>query len=121
MGETRSTEPEATVNAIRRAVLSLGVATALLAATNPAAGAGPVEVRISQHRFAPGTVVVQSGATVRWVNDDDDPHTVTSDTGAFASPGLDTREEFTFTFRAPGTYTYYCALHPMMKGTVVVR
>lgn len=108
------------MNAIRRAVLSLGVASALLAA--PAASAdGPAEVRIAQHRYAPETVVVERGATVRWVNFDDDPHTVTADEGAFASAGLDTREEYTFTFREPGTYAYHCALHPMMKATVVVR
>lgn len=109
------------MNAIRRTVLSLGVATALLAALTSAAGAGPTEVRISQHRYAPATVVVESGATVRWVNDDGDVHTVTSDAGAFASPGIDTHEEYAFAFQAPGTYTYHCALHPMMKGTVVVR
>jgi plastocyanin len=101
-----------------------GAVAALLAvASTPYIAAAPAaaEVRIAEHRFAPDTVTVQRGTTVRWVNDDDDPHTVTSDKEAFASPGMDKREAWTFTFAAPGTYTYHCALHPTMTGTVVVR
>jgi plastocyanin len=86
-----------------------------------AAPAAATEVRIAEHRYAPETITVQRGATVRWVNDDDDPHTVTSDKDAFASPGMDKRDAWTFTFAAPGTYPYHCALHPTMTGTVVVR
>jgi plastocyanin len=58
---------------------------------------------------------------VRWVNDDEDAHTVASATGAFASPGLDRGEAFAHTFTVPGTYAYFCALHPGMTGTITVR
>ena len=103
-----------------RAGLLLGAA--LLLATGRAGGVDPAaEVRISQYRFAPRELTVPRGAVVRWVNDDDEPHTVTSDGGAFASSGLDTHEQFTFTFDAAGTYPYHCALHPTMTGRVVVR
>ncbi len=102
-----------------RALLLCG---GLLLGTVRAAGGEPAhEIRISQHRFAPAEVAVPRGTTVHWVNDDDDAHTVTSDGGAFASAGLDTHEEFTFTFGAAGTFPYHCALHPMMTGRVVVR
>ncbi len=96
-------------------------AALLLGAVRADAGDPVREVRIAQHRFAPGDVTVARGTTVRWVNDDDDPHTVTADGGAFASAGLDTHEEFAFTFGAPGTFAYHCALHPMMTGRIVVR
>jgi plastocyanin len=114
--------------AIHRALLPLAAAAALVACSAPAAlaaasapGAEPAGVRITQYRFEPPTLEIARGATVRWVNDDDDPHTVTADAGAFGSAGIDTHEEFVFTFPAAGTYAYHCALHPMMQGTVVVR
>lgn len=107
------------MNAVRGAI-----AAALALASVPhlaAPRASAAEVRIAEHRYAPETITVPRGATVRWVNEDDDPHTVTSDGDAFASPGLDRREAWTFTFAAAGTYAYHCALHPTMTGTVVVR
>jgi plastocyanin len=103
-----------------RAGLLLGAG--LLLATGRAGGVDPAaEVHISQFRFAPRELTVPRGAAVRWVNDDDEPHTVTSDGGAFASSGLDTHEQFTFTFDAAGAYPYHCALHPTMTGRVVVK
>jgi plastocyanin len=105
-----------------RLVLPLAAAAALLhARAAPAEDARPTEIRIAQHRYQPRTITVSPGTTLRWVNEDEDPHTVTADAGAFASRGIDTHEAFTFTFGAPGTYPYHCALHPRMTGEVVVR
>jgi plastocyanin len=106
------------VSPIRGAVVAL---LAFASVPHLAAAPAVTEVRIAEHRYAPEAVTVPRGTTVRWVNDDDDPHTVTSDQDAFASPGMDKREAWTFTFSAPGTYAYHCALHPTMTGTVVVR
>src|SRR5947199_1092324 len=78
------------------------------------------EVKIDNFVFGPETITVPVGATVTWTNKDDIPHTVTA-TGVFASPGLDYDETFSHTFTKPGSYTYSCALHPRMTGTVVVR
>jgi plastocyanin len=61
------------------------------------------------------------GATVTWVNHDDDAHTVVSTTALFRSPGLDTDDSYSYRFTAPGTYQYFCTLHPLMVGTVIVR
>ncbi len=109
----------------RRSTLAAGAAllcAGLLLASARAAGGERVRVvHISRHRFVPGEVEVARGTTVRWVNDDDDPHTVTADGGAFASAGLDTHEEYTFTFGAAGLFSYHCALHPMMTGRIVVE
>jgi len=58
---------------------------------------------------------------VTWVNHDEEPHTVTSGAGAFSSAGLVHDETFVQTFTKPGTYQYSCAIHPYMKGTLVVK
>jgi plastocyanin/predicted MPP superfamily phosphohydrolase len=79
------------------------------------------QVKIDNFRFTPGTLTVPVGATVTWSNHDDVPHTVVSTKKRFASRALDTDEEFSYLFTAPGTYPYYCSVHPMMTGTVVVR
>jgi plastocyanin len=105
----------------RHALLGALAAGALLAGGPPVHAGDAVEVRISQHQFRPRVIAVSPGTTIRWVNDDDDPHTVTADAGPFASRGIDTHEEFSAKLAAPGTYAYHCALHPMMTGTVVVR
>ena len=52
---------------------------------------------------------------------DDIPHTVTDADQAFKSKALDTDDSFSFTFTAPGTYDYFCSLHPHMTGTIVVE
>ena len=43
------------------------------------------------------------------------------DPAAFDSGAVDTDETFSFTFTKPGTYGYYCKVHPHMKGTIVVQ
>ncbi len=105
-----------------RLLLPIAAAAALLHARPALAeGAPPAEIRIAQHRYQPRVATVSPGTTLRWVNEDEDAHTVTADGGAFASRGLDTHEVFTFTFSTPGTYRYHCALHPGMTARVVVR
>jgi plastocyanin len=93
------------------------------AATLPAASAraSETEVKIDNFAFAPQRIVVQAGTTVTWINADDAPHTVASSTKVFKSGALDTEDKFSFTFTTPGTYEYFCSLHPHMTGTVVVE
>ena len=93
------------------------------AATLPAASARApeTEVKIDNFAFAPQRIVVQAGTTVTWINADDAPHTVASSTKVFKSGALDTEDKFSFTFATPGTYEYFCSLHPHMTGTVVVE
>ena len=84
--------------------------------------ATPVEVKIDNFSFSPGIITVPAGTTVRWTNRDDIPHTVVSDDKTtFKSKPLDTDEQFTFTFSKPGTYSYFCSIHPKMTGKVVVQ
>jgi len=93
-------------------------------AVTPAAATGSAtasRLEIKQFRFSRPALTVPVGATVTWVNQDDDAHTVTSDDGRFTSPGLDRGEQFAHQFTAPGTYAYHCALHPKMTAKIVVK
>jgi amicyanin len=93
---------------------------AAVVAASPAQSA-TVEVKIDNFTFNPQQITVKAGDTVTWVNHDDIPHTVTSKTMAFRSKAMDTDDKFSFTFATPGTYAYFCALHPMMTGSIVVE
>jgi amicyanin len=78
-------------------------------------------VKIDNFSFTPKSLSVKAGGTVTWVNHDDIPHNIVSTEKKFSSPVLDTDQNFSFTFRDPGSYPYYCKIHPMMTGTVVVE
>lgn len=79
-------------------------------------------VTIDNFVFTPKSVTVAAGTRVVFINHDDIPHTVVG-AGAtkFKSPPLDTDDKFSVTLDKPGTYTYFCSLHPMMTGTIVVQ
>jgi plastocyanin len=98
-------------------------AMAMLALASLAADSktSPNMVKIDNFSFTPQTMTVRTGTTVTWVNKDDVPHTVTSTDKKFKSRALDTDERFSFTFSAPGTYNYFCSVHPHMTGKIVVQ
>jgi len=85
------------------------------------AAANEVEVKIDNFSFGPQSLSVSPGTKVTWKNRDDIPHTVVSTEGVFKSRVLDTDETFSFTFDKPGTYPYFCSVHPKMTGQVVVK
>jgi plastocyanin len=85
------------------------------------AGGADMEVKIDNFTFAPTRITAKVGTTITWVNEDDIPHTIASATKAFKSKALDTDDKFAFTFTTPGTYDYFCSLHPHMTGTVVIE
>jgi plastocyanin len=104
--------------------LATAVAVAVFAAATAfaaSAQAKDAEVQIDQFAFAPQRVTVKAGTTVTWINDDDIPHTVASSGKSFKSKPLDTKDKFSFTFTTPGTYEYFCSLHPHMTGAIVVE
>jgi plastocyanin len=84
----------------------------------PAASAGAVT--ISGFAFGPASISVAAGSTVTWTNQDGTAHTVTADDGSFDSGSLAPGATFSQTFDTPGTYTYHCAIHSSMTGTVTV-
>jgi len=76
---------------------------------------------VKNFMFMPMSVTVATGSTVTWSNQDQEPHTVVSDTGLFRSSAIDTNESFSFKFDQPGTYHFMCSIHPQMVGTIVVQ
>ncbi len=95
----------------------------VLLVTGPArvGGLAPGSVEIRDSKYAPDELVVSPGTTIRWVNQDEETHTVTSTSEAFKSGGLNLGDEYTHTFTTPGVYPYTCALHEFMHGTIVVK
>jgi plastocyanin len=107
--------------AIFALLLAIGVTTKMFAAPADAQTSKETAVKIDNFSFSPSTVTIPAGTMVRWTNRDDIPHTVVSDDKTFKSKVLDTDQEFTYTFTKPGTYSYFCSVHPKMTGTVVVQ
>jgi plastocyanin len=95
----------------------------VLFATGAALGAQSKSVAISNFAFDPPSLTVERGTRVVWTNRDEEPHTVTSANAnaPFKSPGLDTDETFSYVFDKPGTYKYFCTIHPHMVGQVIVK
>ena len=83
--------------------------------------ADATEVKIDNFSFGPAELKVPVGTTVTWTNRDDIPHTAVSTDKMFKSKVLDTDEKFSFTFSKPGTYEYFCSIHPKMTGKIVVH
>jgi plastocyanin len=81
---------------------------------------GP-EVRVDNFTFGPETLTVPLNSTVTWLNKDDIPHVIASNDGVFKSKALDTDQKFSYTFTKPGTYSYFCSIHPKMVGKIVVQ
>src|SRR3974377_392497 len=101
------------------AIAPAGAVQAQTLAANAAVTAPAV--RIDNFTFTPAEVIVSAGTAVTWVNGDDIPHTVASSSNAFRSKVMDTDQQYSFTFTKPGTYEYFCALHPHMLGKVIVK
>jgi plastocyanin len=85
----------------------------------PQAG-GAVAADIRGFVFEPATIQATVGQKVTWTNHDPAQHTVTQEGGGFDSGTMAANRTFTHTFDRPGEYRYICALHPGMKGRVVV-
>lgn len=78
------------------------------------------KVKIVEFTYQPDPVVVQSGGKVIWQNEDMAPHTATADDGSFDTGTLERGKLKAETFKEAGTFTYFCEIHPDMKGTVEV-
>ena len=90
------------------------------AGSTVAATPRPYTVVIDGSKFEPGTLTVKSGATVRWINKDPFPHTVTA-SGIFNSHAISPGRSWKYTARKAGEYVYICTLHPNMKGILKVE
>jgi len=80
------------------------------------------EVSIEAFAFHSDDLTIPAGTTVTWTNDEGAiAHTTTSDDGLWDSNTLDPGEQLSFTFEGPGTFAYFCSIHPSMTATVTVE
>lgn len=93
-----------------------------LAALGADRGVTGTKIEIKDFKFNPLTITVKSGDTITWINRDEEPHTIVSVGKKFEkSSALDTDQQYSITAGAPGTYEYFCSVHPKMTGTIVVE
>ena len=78
-----------------------------------------VKVSMRNMQFSPKTLRVKKGTVVEWNNDDLVPHTATS--SSFDSGSLGRGQSWQHTFTTAGRFQYTCTLHPLMKGTIIVK
>ena len=78
------------------------------------------KVDIVEFTYQPDPVVIQAGGKVIWQNQDTAPHTATADDGSFDTGTIEKGKIGSETFKEPGTFTYFCEIHPTMHGTVEV-
>ncbi len=106
--------------AVLGAVVGSGLAGGVLVAR--AQTAATTAVSIDNFTFTPQSLKVKAGTTVTWTNKDDIPHGIAATGNAFRrSNAMDTDDIYSFTFTTPGTYQYFCYIHPHMTGTIVVE
>ena len=106
------------------ATLFLLCGTIALDARVRAAAAGKddaVVVSMKNKKFDSTKVTIKVGQTVKWVNEDEHDHTVVADDGSFKSENIGSDEDFAFTFKKAGKYSYTCTYHPRMKGVILVE
>ena len=82
---------------------------------------GPNDVNIANFAFTPKLVTVSAGSKVTWRNGDDVPHKIQSVDNRFpGSPLLDTKGMYSVDFPEKGEFRYFCSLHPVMQGKIIV-
>lgn len=113
---------------MKRLVLGVVLASLLAACsgestdTTESAGGEEQRIEIADLAFDPETVTVAAGTTVTWVSADPNlPHTSNSEDEVWFSGTLNEGDEFSFTFEEPGTFAYFCEVHPTMTGSIVVE
>ncbi|MDH7796719.1 MULTISPECIES: cupredoxin family copper-binding protein [unclassified Beijerinckia] len=108
-----------TIDIDRRRLCAAGAALVLALLPQQVRAEGAT-VKIENFSFTPETLNIKPGTVVTWSNDDDIPHSIVTTNGKLHSRALDTADTFSFTFAEPGTYDYFCGLHPHMKGRIIV-
>jgi len=91
------------------------------AAEEAKSGKSVVEMQILESSFAPGSLTVAPGTTVRWTNTSIVPHQVVWTSLALDDAGILAQgESFEITLDEEGSYAFFCGPHPNMYGTITV-
>lgn len=106
---------------IPTALVLAAFASLTLLAADPTPAPPVAIVHIKNFAYAPRTLIVKPGDTVRFINDDDVAHTVTANDKSFDSGDFEKGRYWNHTFKKAGTYNYFCADHPSMKGSITAQ
>lgn len=119
---TATTEPTATPAPTTTVAPTEVTSSAANSAPEPTETAPDVvAVQIVDFNFDPPTITIPAGTTVEWTNVGPTQHNVVSQEGIWESPIMEAGATYRFTFDEPGTYAYWCTLHPTMLGSVTVQ
>ncbi|MCI0852240.1 MAG: hypothetical protein J4O01_09330 [Chloroflexi bacterium] len=112
---------------------NLGGGGAGVATSGGSGGSGgstpPPDIQSMIVNFVLEDLTVSVGQTVIWENTDTDPHTVThratnsdppSIDSEFRSGSLTQSGQYSHVFDTPGTFQYFCEIHPNMRATITV-
>lgn len=97
--------------------------------TSPEEGTKVYEVHIpkGEDKFNPSMLNIKVGETVTWINEDDRAHTIagipgqgTNDKELFTS-SIPTGKSWSHTFKKAGEYPYFCYIHYVMMGVIIVE
>lgn len=112
-----------TLNRRQALRLTLGMAGGALIATSALADGHAKQhtVEIKGFAFSPAKLEINAGDTVVFVNKDGAPHTATGNSGGFDTGRLQRGAQGAVTFKTAGSFGYFCEVHPMMKGEIVVK
>ncbi len=119
-GESQASPAAAPPSPVPPGALATVVPTPRTTAQLAAAPSGPA-VTIDNFAFTPAVITVPAGSAVAWTNHDDTPHTVTASDKLFGSAAILPNAQFSYTFNTPGTYNYFCSIHPFMTAKVIVQ
>ena len=100
--------------------LTAALALVVTGASQPASLATK-SVKITASAFSPANVTINTGDTVTWTNGDTKSHQVIANNGSFASTTLAANKKYSHVFNTAGTFNYHDALHPTLKGKIVVK
>jgi plastocyanin len=93
------------------------------ASTEPPATTLPetptASISIKNFAFNPAELTVAKGTKVTWTNEDTAQHQIQSD--KFSGPLMRNGDKFEITFTETGSFEYTCAIHPSMKGKIIVQ
>ena len=94
----------------------------VVAQASPAPAPSPVStIHIKNFAYVPDSVTIPAGSVVKFVQDDETPHTVTAADGSFDSGNLNQKQSWTHAFAKAGTYNYFCTYHTYMKAKIIVQ
>jgi len=126
----RSRKPLLIIAGVFLALIVIAIIGVLMSSTSESGDADPgptsvddtdIVIGIRNYKYNPSIISIPRGATVTWLNDDRVNHTATAKNSEWDSTIIHSEESQSLKFNAPGTYNYYCTIHPYMTGTLTVR